>query len=233
MSAIFGILRFDGGAVSARDLERMGNTLRHRGPDGVKSVVAGPAGLGHCLLRVNQEDLFERQPIIDRGADLVLAADLRIDNREELAGVFGIGAAELRDMPDSALCCGPIGNGARLAPNICSAILPSRSGTDAPASSCSAAITWASGTSIITKARFLCLCHRGQSALGARRRAAAIARRRDRAFFSHAAHPTAGRRYFLYRHRRRSRRHGAVRRARARRQDQEPLLLAARRRSGP
>ena len=103
MSAIFGILRFDGGAVSARDLERMGNTLRHRGPDGVKSVVAGPVGLGHCLLRVNQEDLFERQPIVDRGADLFLVADLRIDNREELAGIFGIGAAELRDMPDSAL----------------------------------------------------------------------------------------------------------------------------------
>ncbi len=103
MSAIFGILRFDGGAVSARDLERMGNTLRHRGPDGVKSVVDGSVGLGHCLLRVNQEDLFERQPIVDRGADLTLVADLRIDNREEVAAIFGIGAAELRDMPDSAL----------------------------------------------------------------------------------------------------------------------------------
>lgn len=103
MSAIFGILRFDGNAVSARDLERMSNTLAHRGPDGRKFVVAGPAGLGHCLTRVNREDLFERQPIYDRATDLVLVADLRIDNREELAGVFGIGAAELRDMPDSAL----------------------------------------------------------------------------------------------------------------------------------
>jgi asparagine synthase (glutamine-hydrolysing) len=103
MSAIFGILRFDGSAVSARDLERMGNTLAHRGPDGRKFVVAGPAGLGHCLMRVNQEDLFERQPIVDRAADLTLVADLRLDNREELAGIFGIGAAKLCDMPDSAL----------------------------------------------------------------------------------------------------------------------------------
>ena len=37
MSAIFGILRFDGGAVNARDLERMGNVLAHRGPDGRNS----------------------------------------------------------------------------------------------------------------------------------------------------------------------------------------------------
>lgn len=103
MSAIFGILGFDGGDASARDLERMSNTLAHRGPDGRKFVVAGPAGLGHCLLRVNQEDLFERQPIHERAADLTLVADLRIDNREELAGIFGIDTAELRDLPDSAL----------------------------------------------------------------------------------------------------------------------------------
>ena len=103
MSAIFGILRFDGGEAAARDLERMGNTLRHRGPDGRKFVIDGRGGIGHCLLRVNREDLFEAQPIRDRAADLTLAADCRIDNREELARTFGIGAAELRDVPDSAL----------------------------------------------------------------------------------------------------------------------------------
>ncbi|HXQ17420.1 MAG TPA: N-acetylglutaminylglutamine amidotransferase, partial [Caulobacteraceae bacterium] len=89
MSAIFGILRFDGGAVAASDLERMGATLRHRGPDGRKVAVEGPVGLGHCVMRVNQEDLFEAQPIRDRAADLTLVADCRIDNREELAGEFG------------------------------------------------------------------------------------------------------------------------------------------------
>lgn len=103
MSAIFGIVRFDGEAVSARDLERMSNTLRHRGPDGRKFVVDGRAGIGHCLMRVNQEDFFEVQPIRDRDSGLILAADCRIDNREELAAQFGIGPAELRDLPDSAL----------------------------------------------------------------------------------------------------------------------------------
>jgi asparagine synthase (glutamine-hydrolysing) len=103
MSAIFGILRFDGGEVAARDLERMGNALAHRGPDGRKFVVDGPLGLGHCLMRVNREDLFEAQPLYDREAKITLVADLRIDNREELAAAFGLSAAELRDLPDSAL----------------------------------------------------------------------------------------------------------------------------------
>lgn len=103
MSAIFGILRFDGEEMNARDLERMSHTLAHRGPDGRKFVVDGAVGLGHCLMRVNNEDVFEAQPLCDREADLTLVADCRIDNREELAGIFGIGTEELRDMPDSAL----------------------------------------------------------------------------------------------------------------------------------
>lgn len=101
MSAIFGILRFDGAPVNPRDLVRMGNTLAHRGPDGRKSSVDGSIGLGHCLLRVNEEDRFEAQPLTDRDADLTLVADVRIDNREELAGAFGLSAADTREMPDS------------------------------------------------------------------------------------------------------------------------------------
>ena len=103
MSAIFGIVRFDGAEVPGRDLERMGNTLAHRGPDGCSSAVDGPVGLGHCLMRVNLEDRFEAQPLYDRDADVTLVADLRLDNRGELAAVFGIEAAALSTMPDSGL----------------------------------------------------------------------------------------------------------------------------------
>ncbi|MGN6572165.1 MAG: asparagine synthase-related protein [Pseudolabrys sp.] len=103
MSTIFGLLRFDGRAVAERDLERMSSALAHRGPDGRKFVARGPAGLGHCLLRVTHEDLFERQPIQDREAGLTLVADCRLDNRDELAGALHIPAQDLRAMPDSAL----------------------------------------------------------------------------------------------------------------------------------
>jgi asparagine synthase (glutamine-hydrolysing) len=103
MSAIFGVLRFDGEPAPAGDLDRMGATLAHRGPDGRRVVIDGSIGLGHCLLRVNQEDRFEAQPLRDAGSRLTLVADCRIDNREALAAQFGIPDAALADMPDSAL----------------------------------------------------------------------------------------------------------------------------------
>ena len=103
MSAILGILRFDGARASEHDLERMGNALALRGPDAHRFLVQGSVGLGHCLLRVNHEDMFERQPLRDVEADLTLVADCRIDNREELAADLHIPAPQLRDMPDSAL----------------------------------------------------------------------------------------------------------------------------------
>ncbi len=102
MSAIFGILRFDGANADRRELERMAGRMAHRGPDGRKLSVDGRIGLGHCLLRVNGEDLFEAQPIHDREADIWLVADCRIDNRDELAQAFGLGAEHCRDQPDSA-----------------------------------------------------------------------------------------------------------------------------------
>jgi asparagine synthase (glutamine-hydrolysing) len=103
MSSIFGILRLDGGTVAARDLERLSDALAHRGPDGRKFVADGPIGLGHALMRVNREDQFDAQPLRDREAGLTLVADLRLDNRDELAAALDIDAAALRDMPDSAL----------------------------------------------------------------------------------------------------------------------------------
>jgi asparagine synthase (glutamine-hydrolysing) len=99
MSAIFGIVRFDGNPVSARELERMGHILAHRGPDGRHTTIEDRAGVGQCLLRVNREDWYEAQPIQDGG--LTLVADLRLDNREALAEAIGIAIDVLRDMPDS------------------------------------------------------------------------------------------------------------------------------------
>ncbi|HWD25913.1 MAG TPA: asparagine synthase-related protein [Rhizomicrobium sp.] len=101
MSAIWGILRFDGAAPAPRDLERMGNVLAHRAPDGRRAVTDGAMGLGQGLLRVTQEDFYEAQPL--RAGTVLLAADLRLDNREELAAAFGLDEDALRDMPDSAL----------------------------------------------------------------------------------------------------------------------------------
>jgi asparagine synthase (glutamine-hydrolysing) len=103
MSGIYGIFRFDGGEASARDLERMAGVLAARGPNGNKFVTRGPIGLGHCLMQVNREDLFEAQPLDDREAEVTLVADVRLDNREQLAAAFSISTAALSELADSAL----------------------------------------------------------------------------------------------------------------------------------
>lgn len=103
MSAIFGLVRRGGAPVGADELARMQRSLLHRGPDGQAALALGPVGLGHCLLRVNREDRFEAQPIHDRALGVTLVADLRLDNRESLAGALGIGADELARLSDSAV----------------------------------------------------------------------------------------------------------------------------------
>ena len=67
----------------------MARALAHRGPDAEGVWTGGPVGLGHRMLRTTPESLNEELPLIGAGGDLVITADARIDNREELIAVFG------------------------------------------------------------------------------------------------------------------------------------------------
>jgi asparagine synthase (glutamine-hydrolysing) len=101
MSAIFGVLRRTGAPVDERELEVMAALLSHRGPDGRRVLALDNAGLGHCLMRVNREDRFEAQPLHDPAIGVTLVADIRLDNREELAEACGITSDVLAQMADS------------------------------------------------------------------------------------------------------------------------------------
>jgi len=81
----------------------MARAMAHRGPDGHDFAIQGAAGLGHSLMRVTREDSFEAQPLLDRECGLILVADCRLDNREQLAAALDLGVAGIREMPDSAL----------------------------------------------------------------------------------------------------------------------------------
>jgi asparagine synthase (glutamine-hydrolysing) len=101
MSGICGIVCLEGTSVAQHDLDRQMAQLGHRGPDRARTWSSGPAGLGHLLMRVTREDAFDVQPLSDCG--LTLVADVRLDNREELATLLSIDAAALAVMPDSAM----------------------------------------------------------------------------------------------------------------------------------
>jgi asparagine synthase (glutamine-hydrolysing) len=103
MSAIFGILNFDGAPVAAGDIERMAAALGHRGPDSSEIWRRGGVALGHGLMRITAEDCFDAQPLHDAAAAMTLVADLRLDNRDALGAAFGLASQDLRDLPDSAI----------------------------------------------------------------------------------------------------------------------------------
>jgi asparagine synthase (glutamine-hydrolysing) len=90
MSGMVGIFRRDGAPVQDALVKAMAATLAHRGPDGSLVVCAGPAGLGHTMLWTTPESLHEVLPRQHRVSGLIITADARIDNRDELIAELGL-----------------------------------------------------------------------------------------------------------------------------------------------
>lgn len=103
MSAICGIVRFDGAPVDDRAVKRMIAALAHRGPDARETLSLDSIGFGHCLMHVNVEDRYEAQPLRDPSTGVLLVADVRLDNREAIAAAVGLAPDTLSTVADSAL----------------------------------------------------------------------------------------------------------------------------------
>jgi len=104
VSALCGVVGLDGRPWSEADLEGMMRALAPLGPDG-GGIWAGTAGrcgvaVGGALRRSTPEDSAERQPASSADGSLILAGDLRLDNRDELAAALGL--ADERSVPDGA-----------------------------------------------------------------------------------------------------------------------------------
>src|SRR5689334_16562922 len=91
MSGITGIYFLDDRVLQRRELAAMVESLAHRGPDGSGRWSQECIGLGHQMLCTTPESLHEKLPRQNQTGDLVLTADARIDNREELAAALAIG----------------------------------------------------------------------------------------------------------------------------------------------
>jgi asparagine synthase (glutamine-hydrolysing) len=101
MSAIAGIICFDGKIQPKAECQRMLDQLAVYARDGSALWDDDRAALGLCRMRVLPEDQFDRQPIVDAGRGLVLVADARIDNRDELRSELGIDRAQAGIMADA------------------------------------------------------------------------------------------------------------------------------------
>ncbi len=103
MSGIAGIYYLDDRPVDRADLERMVDILAHRGPEGADVWCEGFVGLGHRMLWTTPESLLEQLPLKDRTGNLILTADARIDNRDELISALSLNDRPAEKITDSDL----------------------------------------------------------------------------------------------------------------------------------
>lgn len=94
MSAIAGIYYLDRQPVERPNLIQMVESLAHRGSDASGIWSEGFIGLGHQMLWTTPESLQEQLPLKNQNGDIVITADARIDNRDQL-----IAALSLTDRP--------------------------------------------------------------------------------------------------------------------------------------
>jgi asparagine synthase (glutamine-hydrolysing) len=90
LSGIAGVLYFDGREAHPRLLEKMTASLAHRSVDGGEIWCQGPVGLANCRFATTLEAKSSSQPLVEDDGRLVITADARIDNRQDLAPLLGL-----------------------------------------------------------------------------------------------------------------------------------------------
>jgi len=102
MTALAGLWRYDRKDVGS-DCQRMLSSQALYGPDSCSLWSNGSLALGRQLKRLLPEDDFDRQPLHGGGGRYDLVADLRLDNREELAELLQLPKERVARCSDAAL----------------------------------------------------------------------------------------------------------------------------------
>jgi asparagine synthase (glutamine-hydrolysing) len=103
VSGIAGVFWRDGRPVDNPALARMLQAMDYRGPDGSSTWNEGALGLGHLMLRSTPESRQEKLPKSDVTNRLVITADARIDNRDELLAGLAVTTGIRQAVDDSDL----------------------------------------------------------------------------------------------------------------------------------
>lgn len=85
MSGIFGIVNFDGKPVDKEAINKILSLMNAGSNDYSGKLILENACFGQSTFWTTSESKADRQPITSRDGSLVLVADARIDNRDELA----------------------------------------------------------------------------------------------------------------------------------------------------
>jgi asparagine synthase (glutamine-hydrolysing) len=90
MSALAALWRFDDRPDAQSGCERMLAAQQMYGLHAVNQWSNGSVALGRRLMHLLPEDRFDRQPLVGGGGSIVVVADLRLDNRDELVRALNI-----------------------------------------------------------------------------------------------------------------------------------------------
>jgi asparagine synthase (glutamine-hydrolysing) len=103
VTALGGVWRLDGRDDAPQACARVLGAQASYGPHGTAQYDDGPLAMGRSLYRLLPEDIHDRGPLTSASGRFVLTADLRLDNREEIADSLGRAAAECAALCDAAL----------------------------------------------------------------------------------------------------------------------------------
>jgi asparagine synthase (glutamine-hydrolysing) len=103
MSALAGRWNFDGNPEAATSCRRMLAAQKIYGPHDVAQWDDGGIALGRRLFRLLPEDAFDRQPLGGGDGRYRLVADVRLDNRDELARDIGLNPSAAKGLSDAAI----------------------------------------------------------------------------------------------------------------------------------
>lgn len=103
MSLLYGIWRPQACSQTTDDCAYFANAFADWKCDYAGSTQLGPVAFGSRVFRIYSESANERQPIEDKQRQVMLIADCRLDNREELASALSLDSATLKQTPDSEL----------------------------------------------------------------------------------------------------------------------------------
>jgi len=98
MSAIFGIIKKKQGLVNLDSMNTMMSAIKHRAVDGNNIWINENVGFGHCLLKTFTQQEIEKQPL--KLHSCTITADVRLDNREQLASLLKINKESLNETSD-------------------------------------------------------------------------------------------------------------------------------------
>ena len=102
MSAFFGVFS-PGGNLDQVAFDQMKSAIHRDGYDELDTLIDDRIAMGHLMLRVTPESVYDKQPLKSDCGRYILTGHIRLDYRDELGDKIGLTQKQLQNTPDSLL----------------------------------------------------------------------------------------------------------------------------------